>query len=274
MSSTAYHLHGDALSGSVVWTCEHASGAAPADWPLSDSDARWCTTHWGHDRGAAPLVRALQQRLGGPAIYGAHSRLLVDLNRAPDDPELCRDRVEGQPFPPNTGLTVDQREQRLQRYYHPYHEALDRLLTERTTAGVPTLLFSVHTFTALYEGRPRTLDAGVLFDETDSGAAALLLDGLRSRSSAVVEANAPWSGLLGLIYSVARHGAVHRVPYLELEVRDDLLVGPEPRDWRAPIPVRPAGLKWWADAVSEALRPVLDHFARPGGGGDLLQARV
>ena len=271
MNTTAYELHGDALSGSVVWTCEHASGAVPADWPLSDAEARWCTTHWGYDRGAAPLVRALQERLGGPAIFGVYSRLLVDLNRAPDDPELCRQQVERAPFAPNVGLFAAQREQRLARYYHPYHRALDRLLTARATAGVPTLLFSVHTFTALYEGRPRTLDAGVLFDETDRGAAPLLLDGLRRRSRAEVEPNAPWSGMLGLIYSVAHHGAVHRLPYLELEVRDDLLAGPDPQDWRMPIPVRTEGVARWADAVSAALRPIIDRFARPAGVGDLLE---
>lgn len=264
MESPSYLELGPALDGTVVWTCEHAASTVPADWTLAPGDTRWFTTHWGYDRGAAALVRALQTRLGGPAVFGGVSRLVVDLNRAPDHVDLCRSQVEGAPFAPNVGLPKAERDRRVARFYQPYHDALDRLLAARTAAGVPTLLFSVHTFTSLYEGRSRTLDAGVLFDEHDAGAAPMLLDALRRVSGATVEPNEPWSGMKGLIYSVARHGAVHRLPYLELEVRDDLLTGPDPTDWREPVPLRQEGVAAWADWVSESLRPVVGQFARVG----------
>ncbi|HCH62874.1 MAG: hypothetical protein CL927_17010 [Deltaproteobacteria bacterium] len=271
MDIPSQRAHGDILSGQVVWTCEHASGAVPADWTLPPVDARWFSTHWGYDRGAAELIHALQRRMGGPAVFGAVSRLVVDLNRPPEHPDLCRTKVEGASFRPNRALSGAMRARRLRRFYDPYHQTLDRLLAARRAARVPTLLFSVHTFTALYEGHPRTLDAGVLFDSTDSGAAPMLLDGLRRASSAEVEPNEPWSGMKGLIYSVARHGAVHDLPYLEIEVRDDHLTGPEPADWKQPLPVRTEGVENWARWLSESLRPVVARFARVGQGRKRLE---
>ena len=95
----------------------------------------------------------------------------------------------------------------------------------------------------------------------------MLLDALRRASGATVAPNEPWSGMKGLIYSVARHGAVHQVPYLEIEVRDDLLTGPEPTDWREPVPLRHEGVAAWADWVSASLRPVVGRFARVGVAG-------
>ena len=60
MESSSYLELGPALDGTVVWTCEHAASTVPADWTLAPGDTRWFTTHWGYDRGAAALVRALQ----------------------------------------------------------------------------------------------------------------------------------------------------------------------------------------------------------------------
>ena len=37
------------------------------------------------------------------------------------------------------------------------------------------------------------------------------------------EANAPYSGKDGLIYSAARHGNAAGIPYLEIELRQDLI---------------------------------------------------
>ena len=61
----------------------------------------------------------------------------------------------------------------------------------------------------------------MLFDAYDDVAErmvhALRAEGLRT------EANEPYSGKIGLIYSANRHGTQHDVPYLELEIRQDLI---------------------------------------------------
>ncbi len=257
MSAAAYHLRGDALSGPIVWTCEHASGAIPVEWSVEEADARWFSTHWGYDRGARELVVALQERLGGPAIFGAHSRLIADLNRPPDHPDLCRKVVDGVALELNREVSEAERAARVRDFYRPYHDALTALLAARAAAGVPTFCFSVHTFTPLYEGQPRTLDAGVLHDESDTGAAAVMLAALKRSPGVKVALNEPWSGMKGLMYSVAHHSARHGFSCLEIEVRDDHLVGPDPAHWAEPVPVKQAGVDAWADRLAQGLQDIL-----------------
>lgn len=70
-------------------------------------------------------------------------------------------------------------------------------------------------------GVKRDFDIGVLFDAHVPLASALgeALVGVGFR----VEYNEPYSGYEGLIYSAARHGRTHDVPYLELEINNLLL---------------------------------------------------
>ena len=65
------------------------------------------------------------------------------------------------------------------------------------------------------------MEAGVLFDQYDDMAHAWV-EGLRS-VGLKTEPNEPYSGKVGLIYSAARHGNTHQVPYLELEIRQDCI---------------------------------------------------
>ena len=95
------------------------------------------------------------------------------------------------------------------------------MLAERTARGQRPLVFSIHTFTPLYLGQRRTVELGVLFDEDEQRA-----ETLRGRLAAGgfdTRLNEPWSGREGLIYSADRHARAHRLPCLEVEVRNDLL---------------------------------------------------
>jgi predicted N-formylglutamate amidohydrolase len=42
-----------------------------------------------------------------------------------------------------------------------------------------------------------------------------------------VSLNEPYTGKSGLIYSVARHGRRHDIPFMELELRNDLINTPD-----------------------------------------------
>ena len=266
MNASAVTVEGSPLDGHVVWTCEHASAAIPEWLAVSPADRMWFRTHWGHDRGAAALVRVLQERMGGPAVFAGYSRLVADVNRPPEHPDLCRLRVEGMALAHNQDLSEGERQRRVVEVHEPYHRQLDRVIQARRDRGIPTVLFSVHTFTSLYEGTPRTLDLGVLFDETDAGAADVLLCGLQEDGRFSVAPNAPWSGMDGLIYSVARHGRAHGLPYLELEVRDELLTGPDAGGPADPVPIDAAGVSRVAEAVARALSAVVRRQLRGDGG--------
>ena len=86
----------------------------------------------------------------------------------------------------------------------------------------PFLLLAIHSFTPVYEGQRRAMELGVLFDDRYS-LQGQELGRLLAAQGFCVALNEPYSGHDGLIYSVARHGATFSIPYLEIEIRQDLL---------------------------------------------------
>ena len=262
MWSSPVELVGPSLGGRVVLTCEHASAAVPPPWRISEGERRWLKTHWGYDPGAAALTRVLSRALGCPAVLSNFTRLLADPNRPPDHPDLCRQQVEGVSLELNRDLSDEERVARVVRLHAPFHGAVDALLAARCRAGIPTFLFSVHSFTPLYLGQRRSVELGVLFDassgEGPTQDAGRMLRSLKRHGKWNVQANQPWSGMDGLVYSVARHGGRHGLRYLELEVRNDLLTGPDHGGEPDPVPVSEAGVREVAAAVVDALAEVLD----------------
>ena len=84
------------------------------------------------------------------------------------------------------------------------------------------LVFAVHTFTPNYDGRIRRFDIGLLYEHHRTEAHRL---GRNLRSAGLsVRYNQPYSGMAGMMYAVDRHGSHHRLPCLELEVNQRLLV--------------------------------------------------
>jgi predicted N-formylglutamate amidohydrolase len=207
--------------GAVALSCEHASNRVPRPWRASPSDRALLEMHWGYDIGAARVTRAACGALGGWALLSRFSRLLCDPNRGPDDPTLVLTDVdEGAVGFNRRGPTaLRSADARVARFHVPFHAALDATLRRAR----PRLLLSVHTFTPVFRGHRRPMEAGVLFDRHDD-LAERLIDALRAQGLRT-EANAPYSGKDGLIYSAQRHGLAHGLPYLELEVRQDLVAG-------------------------------------------------
>ena len=86
------------------------------------------------------------------------------------------------------------------------------------------------------------MEAGVLYDDHD--ALAETWAEAIGQAGVIVAKNEPYSGKAGLIYSAKCHGDRHGLPYLELELRQDLIHTPE----RA---------QRWAARIAPTLTPVL-----------------
>ncbi len=218
MLHDAYELVGRPETGALAFTCEHASNRVPRPWRPRPADRRLLEMHWGYDLGAARVTRHLQRACGGWAFLSRFSRLLCDPNRAPDDPTLVLARCdEGAP----TFNRAPDVATRLHRFHDPFHAGLDAAIARAR----PRLIVSVHSFTPVFRGKARSMEAGVLFDQHDDLAERLL--GALNDAGLRTEANAPYSGKDGLIYSANRHGTTHGVPYLEIELRQNLISGRE-----------------------------------------------
>jgi predicted N-formylglutamate amidohydrolase len=213
---------GDPRSGPFVFTCEHATNRLP-EWEVAAGDRAFLEDHWGWDVGAADLTRALARETRSAAVLSRFSRLVCDPNRRPDEPSFVVPVVDGHVLALNRAVDDAERARRRARYFDPYHDAIDRVLAERRSGG-PGHLCSIHSFTPTWEGRPREMEVGVLYDAHEDRARALAAS--LEAEGFVVAHNEPYSGYAGLIYAASRHGRAHGVPYVEVEVRSDLIDTP------------------------------------------------
>ena len=86
-------------------TCEHRANRLPRSIRPTAVERPVLRSHWGFDIGAWALTRVVAHALRAPAIGGTWSRLLVDLNRAVDDPTFTRKVAGGVRLSGNSRLT-------------------------------------------------------------------------------------------------------------------------------------------------------------------------
>ena len=216
-SEAAEEIEGD-LDGRLVFTCEHASNALHDPWQWPEADRWLVDTHWASDIGAGAFTRRVAALMNAPAVLSKFSRLLIDPNRPLDSDTLFRQNADGHQVHLNEGLLETDRQQRIDRFYRPYHAAVSQMV--RRSRG--DTVFSIHSFTDNYEGDARTLEIGVLFDDDEEPAYRLI--GHLASAGFHVLPNEPWSGKGGLAYSPVRHAKERGWTALEIEVRQDLIV--------------------------------------------------
>lgn len=201
-------------TGDILLLCDHASNEVPEGIDLGVTSEQ-LRLHIALDIGAEPLTRALAARLGAPAILATVSRLVIDLHREPNHPGLIPTISDGHVIPGNAETDPAAR---IERFHKPYHDALARLIDQTQ----PKLLAAIHSFTPRLETAPadRPWDVGILYNKDDR-AARIAIDLLAAESLTVGD-NQPYSGKL-LNATLNRHGERRGIPYLAIEVRNDLI---------------------------------------------------
>lgn len=226
------------MSG-LLLIADHASNHVPGDIDL-DIDPALLNQHMAVDIGVASLGRLLCDRLGMEGIFGAVSRLVIDLNREEDAPGLIPHESDGFSIAGNKLLDAEARRARLERFWRPYHDGI----AARIAADRPRLIVSLHSFTPRLATRPdeqRPWQVGILYNRDDR--AALPAIAVLRAAGIVTGDNEPYSGKV-LNATMNLHAEANRIPYLGIEVRQDL-IGDE------------AGAAEWADRLG----PVIDEVA-------------
>jgi predicted N-formylglutamate amidohydrolase len=216
------HEHG---SAPALVICDHASRAFPRGMKRLGLPELPSWQHIAWDIGAGELARGISNYLDAPAVLAGYSRLIVDCNRRPDDPEAFRTESDGWAIPGNQGLTEFERRVRLACFFDPYHEAIAAMLAGFRARDVVPLVVSVHTFTPEMAGSVRPWHVGVLWDK-DEPSARRLIEGLRAVEGLVVGDNEPYSGKHPCDYSIDHHAEAAALPHLCIEVRQDQLESP------------------------------------------------
>jgi predicted N-formylglutamate amidohydrolase len=231
--------------GPPLFLCDHAANALPSPYGFLGLAPELFETHIAYDIGAAAVTRALAAAFGAPALLGAWSRLLVDLNRGPDDPTLVMQLSDGSIIPGNRNLDQAERTRRIAEFHAPYHQAIadeiarlgsssrardSALAGEDAVAGPrgcegrrgikSPALVSLHSFTPVWKGEKRVWDVGVLWDK--DGRLAQPLMARLAQAGFVVGDNEPYSGALDGD-TLNRHGTKNGLPHVLIEMRQDLI---------------------------------------------------
>ena len=239
-----FRLHAPDSACPFLLVADHAGRAVPAclgdlGVPLADWER-----HIAWDIGIAGVTAALGERLGATWIEQTYSRLVIDCNRRPGHPTSIPPVSDGTCVPANLDLPPEARSARADAIFRPYHEAITAELDARQATGRPAVLIAMHSFTPVMDGRARPWQAGVLFNRDP--ALSLALAARLREAGVVVGENEPYSLSDESDYTVPVHAERRGLPYVELEIRQDLIAAP-------------GGQRAWAALLAGALPPAYRH---------------
>ncbi len=229
-------------AGRFVLFCDHASNYIPAELGALGLGSRDLTRHIAWDIGAAGVTEALSEILDAPAILSSASRLVVDCNRHLDARDLIAEVSDGTVIPGNLHLDEADRAERVKRWFHPYHDAVESVFVGREEGGVESVAVSIHSMTPALGGEARPWQIA-LSSHVDRRLADPVLAALRRPGDVTVGDNQPYDLDPDVDYSTPFHAVRRGLRHLQVEFRQDEI---------------PDGArqKRWAVRFAEALRGV------------------
>ena len=240
----------DNETGSSVFflACDHAGRAIPrrlGRLGLPEGETR---RHIAWDIGIAGVGQRLSRLLDAAVILQTYSRLVIDCNRDPDVPSSIPEISETTEIPGNRGLDAAARAARVQAIFRPYHDALAAALDRRAMDGRASVLVALHSFTPVFKGEARPWHAAVLYNR-DGRLAHCLFALLQAEEGFHIGDNQPYRVSDLTDYTVPVHGERRGLPYVEIEIRQDLIA-------------EPVGQEEWAERLARLLPAAYAEFLR------------
>lgn len=209
-----------------VLICEHASRLMPKRLgTLSVTEAE-LASHIAWDIGAEKVARLLSRLMDAPLLLQRYSRLAYDCNRPPDAADAIPELSELTAIPGNRKLSADDRLIRMREIYRPFHDGVSLLLDRRAAAGQRSLVVSIHSFTPVYKGKPRSVELGILHDRDTTLSARLI----KSFPNIDARLNEPYGPKDGVLHTLNLHGFARGLQHAMIEIRNDLVAGERGQD--------------------------------------------
>lgn len=202
----------------VVVVCEHASCYIPpefADLGLSEAARQ---SHIAWDPGAMVVAQKLAEHLDAKLIASTVSRLVYDCNRPPSAADAIPVRSETIDIAGNTNLSAAQRDSRTSKYYVPFRDQLAATIT----AMHKPVIVTIHSFTPVFHGKPRSVEIGILHD-TDTRLADAMVQVAQAHTQMNVEVNQPYGPQDGVTHTLKEHAISAGHLNVMLEIRNDLI---------------------------------------------------
>lgn len=233
-------IENEAAAGRIVLVCEHASCFIPPQWGDLGLTEAQRLAHIAWDPGALDVARGLSRRLDAVLIHTPVSRLVYDCNRAPDMAGAMPARSEVHDIPGNADISPAERLARTEAIYLPWTEGLHGLIARRIALGLRPVIVTIHSFTPVFNGKPRRVEFGVIND-ADAALPVAILNAAHKLTRLHAELNAPYSAADDVTHTLRVQATPYGLPNAMLEIRNDLIATAEA-----------------ADAMAEQLAPVLN----------------
>jgi len=237
------------LAGSspIVLLSDHAGLAIPRRLERLGVSEAELERHIGWDIGIFGVTSRLSDLLDAAYICQPYSRLVIDCNRQIGSAQSIMARSDGTEVPGNRGLSDADKLAREVEIMRPYHEAIDRLLDRRLTAGLPTTIICMHSCTPQLASdmKFRPWHIGVIAHR-DWRIGEPLLELLAEEKELCVGRNEPYNVDIAVDYTVPVHCEGRGLPYVEIEIRQDLIG-------------EAAGQQEWAERLARILPRAVDR---------------
>jgi predicted N-formylglutamate amidohydrolase len=246
-------------AGSFLVVCDHASNHMPAEFGGLGLEAADLLRHIAWDPGALGVSRRMSVNLDAPLVRSNASRLLIDCNRPLDAPDLIALTSETTIIPGNLGLLPSQRQQRIDRFYTPFHNLLEGTLMDHLSRGQRPGIIAVHSFNPVYLGAARPWEVGIIHDG-DSAFATGIIDLLRAKTNFEVGVNQPYSPSDRVYHTLERHARPRALPAVMIEVRNDQIASEQQQ-------------AYWGDLLSGVAAAAFRELNETGAGAEPVHAR-
>ena len=202
--------------------CDHSSNNIPLIYNNLGISKKDLNSHRAYDLGASDVACELSKLLKCSLVMANFSRLLIDPNRGEDDPTLIPRLSEGKIIEGNlkisSSINDKERKKRIHQFYLPYHNQINKFITNSINNGKVPKIISIHSFTPIWKGEKREIDVGVLWDKDDRLSKIFL----NSLQNIKLGDNKPYNGRLknDTLY---KHATSQGIPHVLIELRQDLL---------------------------------------------------
>jgi predicted N-formylglutamate amidohydrolase len=210
-------------SGPFVIVCDHASNHIPREFGGLGLETSDLTRHIAWDPGALGVAKVMSDNLNAPLVRSLASRLLIDCNRPLDAHDLIASVSEVTQIPGNDNLSEAQRQERVQRFYEPFHASIETVITPCFARGNRPGFIAMHSFNPTYRGVQRPWEIGIIHDE-DSQWGLGIVERLRIETGYTVGVNEPYSPRDRVYHTLERHARSRGLPAVMIEIRNDEII--------------------------------------------------
>ena len=206
--------------GPLVILCDHASNWVPPELDSLGLQPSDLARHIAWDIGAAGVAAELSTLFDSPAVLSPVSRLVIDCNRHLDAADLIPEHSDVTIVRGNLQLDERARALRIERWFEPYHAAVESVLAEREIRGLDSIVISVHSMTDRLDGSSRPWQIAFSGDG-DRSLIQPVMNFLRRAPGVEVGDNQPYSMDSAIDYCIPFHALRRKLPYLQVEFRQD-----------------------------------------------------